>query len=319
MKRSGRVYIVAGVVLALVAGALLFLFLNQVTQQSTVQPTPTPLPPVDVVVISRDLTAGTILTGEMLKRESRKVSDPSVTPETIRDLSEAVDHVIMTDMKSGTALKRGDVQTLPFVLPKGKKGMALFVDDLSVVGGLVRERDYVDVIVSQKIRLEKKASPTPQPAAKPQANPEDDAPVNTVEMTGEQLSVKAALQRVQVMKVIAPTPAQTAQQQQQQQQQQQAQQAQQAQAASGTPVATVVPTPQGKITNLKAIIILAVNDQEAELIRYANEAGGAQLILRGRDDADNEETKGMTLDILIRDYGLPVPRPVVIENQPEQP
>src|SRR5262245_3697432 len=222
MKRSGRVYIVAGVVLALVAGALLFLFLNQVTQQATVTPTPTPLPPVDVVVVSRDLKAGTILTGEMLKRESRKVSDPSVTPETIRDLSEAVDHVILTDMKSGVALKRGDVQTLPFVLPKGKKGMALFVDDLSVVGGLVRERDYIDVIVSQKIRLVKDATPTPQAASKPQANPNDDAPASTVEMTGEQLSVKAVLQRVQVMKVIAPAPAQTAQQQQQQQQQQQA-------------------------------------------------------------------------------------------------
>ena len=104
MKRSGRVYIVAGVVLALVAGALLFLFLNQVTQQQPVQATPTPLPPVDVVVLSRDLTAGTILNGGMLKRESRKVSDPSVTPETIRDLSEAVDHVILTDMKAGTAV-----------------------------------------------------------------------------------------------------------------------------------------------------------------------------------------------------------------------
>ena len=64
--------------------------------------------------------------------------------------------------------------------------------------------------------------------------------------------------------------------------------------------------------------MLAVNDQEAELIRYANEAGDAQLILRGRDDTDNEETKGMTLDILIRDYGLPIPRPVVIDNQPAE-
>ena len=26
----------------------------------------------------------------------------------------------------------------------------------------------------------------------------------------------------------------------------------------------------------------------------------------------------MTLDILIRDYGLPIPRPVVIDNQPAQ-
>jgi pilus assembly protein CpaB len=197
------------------------------------------------------------------------------------------------------------------VLPKGKKAMALFVDDLSSVGGLVRERDYVDVVISGKIKLaapSDKATPTPRPAAKPQAG-EDEDQVAVVQPVNEQTVVKAVLQRVQVLKVIQPQNAQTAQQQQQQQQAQQA--------AGATPAPTPVAPPQGKISNAKAIVILAVTDQEAELLRFAYDTGGLQMILRGRDDTDNEETKGMTLDILIRDYGLPVPRPVVVDTRPQ--
>ena len=44
MKRSGRVFIIAGVALALVAGGLLFLFLSQMTQQASGAVTPTPMP-----------------------------------------------------------------------------------------------------------------------------------------------------------------------------------------------------------------------------------------------------------------------------------
>lgn len=317
MKRSGRVYIIAGVVLALVAGALLFLYLNQVTQQASVQITPTPRPPVDVVVVTRDLKAGTILAGDMLKRESYPADHPNATAETVRDLSEAVDRVVVADVKAGTALKRGDLQALPFVLPKGKKAMALFVDDLSSVGGLVRERDYVDIVISGKVKLlspSDKAA-TPQPAAKPQggqapAGGENEDPVAVVQPANEQTVVKAVLQRIQVLKVIQPPSAQTAQQQQAQQQQA---------AAGATPVPTPVAPPQGKISNAKAIVILAVTDQEAELLRFVGDTGGLQIILRGRDDTDTEETKGMTLDILIRDYGLPVPRPVIVEPRPQQP
>jgi pilus assembly protein CpaB len=309
MKRSGRVYIIAGVVLALVAGALLFLYLNQVTQQVSVQVTPTPRPPVDVVVVTKDLKAGTILAGDMLKREPFPADHPNAAADTVRDLSEAIDRVVIADVKSGTALKRGDLQALPFVLPKGKKAMALFVDDLSSVGGLVRERDYVDVVISGKIKLASpsdKAVPTPRPAAKPQAG-EDEDQVAIVQPVNEQTVVKAVLQRIQVLKVIQPQNAQTAQQQQQQ--------AQQQQAAGATPAPTPVAPPQGRISNAKAIVILAVTDQEAELLRFAGDTGGLQMILRGRDDTDHEETKGMTLDILIRDYGLPVPRPVVVDTR----
>jgi pilus assembly protein CpaB len=318
MKRSGRVFIIAGVALALVAGALLFMFLSQMTQQANAVATPTPVPDVDVMTLTRDLPAGTIVTGDMLKRLPRKGNDPAIA-EAVRDPSEAVGRMVVTDMKANQTVKRLDLQALPFVLAKGKRAMAISVDDLSSVAGLVREGDFVDVVISGKIKL---VAPTPgtgagnAPAAKPGGEEEDDDANATVAPVGDQTTVKAVLQRVPVLKIVQPPAPQT--QAQQQQAQQQTQQQQQA-AAAGTPVATPASQPpQGRISNAKAILVLAVSDQEAELLRFANDTGGLQLLLRGRDDLDPEQTKGMTLDILIRDYGLPVPRLVTVDGtEPE--
>ncbi|MCC6628728.1 MAG: Flp pilus assembly protein CpaB [Chloroflexi bacterium] len=321
MKRSGRVFIIAGVALALVAGGLLFVFLNQMTQQAAVRTTPTPVPDVDVLALTRDLPAGTVITGDMLRRMPRKGNDPAIA-DAVRDPSEVLGRMVVTDVKADQLVKRLDLQALPFVLAKGKRAMALSVDDISSVAGLVREGDYVDVVISGKVKL---VAPTPAagnrtaPAAKPQAKPggEEEEGDATVLPVGDQTSVKAVLQRVQVLKIVSPPAQQTPAQQQAAQQQ--AQQQQQA-AASGTPTpAANSQPPQGRITNAKAILVLAVSDQEAELLRFANDTGGLQLLLRGRDDIESEQTKGMTLDILIRDYGLPVPRLVMVDAMEPAP
>lgn len=315
MKRNGKVFIVAGVVLAVVAGALLFLYLSSLAKVGGESVTPTPIPDVDVVVVTKDLTPGTLLTGDMLVRQQRKGN--LVTGDMVREVSEAVNMMVLSETKSGTVLKRGDLQAVPFVLPKGKRAMALHVDDLSTVAGIVRERDYIDVIVSGKVKLGSGLNrPTDAEDGQAQPAPEgDDASgVSAVEPTEDQTVVKAVLQRIQVLKVVAPPAQQAA-----------GARANQPPPAEATPTGTPtaagqsaqVEAPQGRITNSQAIIVLAVTDQEAELLRYAEDTGGLQILLRGRDDSEREETKGMTLDILIRDYGFPVPKPVLVDLRPE--
>ena len=311
MKRSGLIYIVAGVVLAVTAGALLFLYLSNLTSQASQTPTPTPIPSVDVVVAGQDLKTGMILTADMIKREPRLVTE--VEPDTLRNASEVVDRMVVLEAKAGTVLRRGDLQSVPFVLPKGKKAMAVFVDDQSSVAGLVRERDYVDIVINEKIKIGD-AKGTPQASGEQTSS--NGKTGSALQPTDEQTTVKAALQRIQVLKVVAP-PATGNQQQA---------------AAASPPPAQTTPGPEatataqayseaqtqrGQITNAQAIVILAVTDQEAEVIHYARESGGLQMILRGHDDESKEETKGMTLDILIRDYGLPVPKPVIVDMRPE--
>lgn len=315
MKRNGRLYIIAGIVLAVAAGALLFFYLtsvrNEVAQQQLLKaPPPTPIPDVSVVVLTQDIRPATIITGEMLRSETRKQTD--VPPDAVRSASEVIDQMLAIETKSGTVLRRADVQPVAFNLPKGKKAMAVFVDDLSSIAGLVRERDYVDIVVVEKMKVAIPAvagTPTAggQAASKPQAKPGEEQTAVAVQPTDDQHAVKTVAQRVQVIKVVTPPQPQPANQQ--------GNQAATQPPAAPTPTSTTaaVATPTGRISGQNVILVLAVTDQEAEIIRFVRDTGQFQLIMRGRDDSEIEETKGMTLDILIRDYGVPVPRPVTVK------
>ena len=56
--------------------------------------------------------------------------------------------------------------------------------------------------------------------------------------------------------------------------------------------------------------MLAVTDQEAEIIKFSREQNNAiTLVLRGRGDTATETTIGATIDLLVSAYGLPVPDP----------
>jgi pilus assembly protein CpaB len=56
---------------------------------------------------------------------------------------------------------------------------------------------------------------------------------------------------------------------------------------------------------------LAVTDQQAEIIKLSREQGnGITLVLRGRGDSAVENTVGATIDLLVSQFGLPLPNPV---------
>jgi hypothetical protein len=65
------------------------------------------------------------------------------------------------------------------------------------------------------------------------------------------------------------------------------------------------------------IIVFAGNDQDAELIKFAQsnlgELGFLTAVLRHVDDEAIEDTTGMTLDILVEQYGVPIPGIVQLE------
>jgi pilus assembly protein CpaB len=70
--------------------------------------------------------------------------------------------------------------------------------------------------------------------------------------------------------------------------------------------------PSGGITTGEWILVLAISDQEAELLEFAQASGArVSLTLRGTDDEQVEETVGATLDILVSDFGLPMPDPLL--------
>jgi hypothetical protein len=72
------------------------------------------------------------------------------------------------------------------------------------------------------------------------------------------------------------------------------------------------------------IIVFAGSDQDAELIKFAQsnlgEQGALTAILRTTDDPDHAvKTTGVTLDGLIKQYGVPIPNIVVLPPQSPKP
>jgi pilus assembly protein CpaB len=59
------------------------------------------------------------------------------------------------------------------------------------------------------------------------------------------------------------------------------------------------------------IIVIAGTDQDSELLRFAQknqtESGVLGVTIRSTGDTADETTTGVTIDLLVKNYGLPVP------------
>ena len=71
------------------------------------------------------------------------------------------------------------------------------------------------------------------------------------------------------------------------------------------------------------IIIFAGTDQDAEVIKFAQNALGEQgsltALVRHDDDDEIEDTTGITIDLLVTDYGLRLPEIVQQLNEEATP
>jgi len=67
----------------------------------------------------------------------------------------------------------------------------------------------------------------------------------------------------------------------------------------------------GAETPFAAALILAVNDQQAEVLKFARESGVLNLTLRAKDDAEIQRTTGITDKIMNADYGVVVPELII--------
>jgi hypothetical protein len=71
------------------------------------------------------------------------------------------------------------------------------------------------------------------------------------------------------------------------------------------------------------IIVFAGTDQDAELIKFAQrdfgEVGTLTAVVRRTEDTDEgveePDTTGITLDLLVEEYGVPVPDIIVLATQ----
>lgn len=261
-------------------------------------PTPTPLgTTVQVVVVTRNLSAGTQLLLEDL--DTVLLPRQEFNPDTdVTNPQQALGRILKNPLLSRQQLRRGDIIEGGFStymrnlvadkrLEPGKKAFAYATNDLSAVGGFISEGDLVDVVATYI--FERKGD---QDNAVTDTNVQGTGNANQFNFTGNQtttrpvileLSTKTVLQNVRVLKVIrfgapvepyragalksTPTPGAVALDQQPS--------ATTIVVGPGTP--TPVPTlppyeENGRQFPTSQILVLAVTDQEAEVLKFTREA-----------------------------------------------
>lgn len=327
MLRGGRLYLVTGLVLAGLALILAFVALQQQRAPAPAEPTATPAVPV--VVAARDIRAGTVLTMDDVQVVD---ADPdSVAPGTARQPDQVVGLVVAGDLVAGQRILMANlvVPSVSNLLQPGKRAVAIPVDRINAVGGLIQPNDLIDLVYAGRVDLVRVLptepmempdggqgfSPPPEsvtlppPGTKATSYPYAGAPGSRVIITdtGEgQPVAKIVLQNLRVLQVIAgttvvgATPGERSQ-------------------AEISATASMTPTAETE-ANLPPVDLLVVeaDPKQAELITFLlDQHVRYQVLLRARGDTTEVTTDGVTYDRLVTDFGLPVPAPVEVGGGPQ--
>lgn len=295
MKRSNRLVILVGVLLAVLAFVAIVILLNQ--REEAVAPeeiTET------VLVATVPIAIGDPVTPDVV--EELEIDPEAVQGTPLRSASQvngqpALFPIPERSQITGEAIGLGtgaDVDIAARLNP-GEKAITFQVDRATGVDFLVKEGDTIDIVLSQQISVL-------QETADSAANPDEEAPARFEAVTGleNQRTVKAVLQDKRVLYVSATR------------------------AQAPEPVDSDgdgVPDAEGEAPVIDSVIIVfAGTDQDAEVIKFAqndlSEVGTLTAVIRHADDDAVEETLGITIDQLVEEFGLRIPN--IVEQLTEE-
>ena len=294
LKRSNRLILLIGIVLAVVAFVLIVSLFNG-GSGGTAQPAAPPTE-LNTVFATVDIPLGTQVRSDMLS--VKKVAVTSRLAGAFEDPTLVVGQIVRTTVQANAQLTQAmfastgvELDPAP-LLTKGLRGMAVQVDQVSGVGTLINKGDRVDAVVG---------------FGGPAGTCGREFSVFTIDKTtgdpkpivgaGDN-SVKALVQNMQVVGTLLPPPP-----------------------AATTTQASPAPTSGAAGTALNGqqeIVILAVTPQQAEVIKYAQLNGCISLVLRSPKDfvdaAGNpvdpkqDVTSGIILKTLVDNYGVLPPQ-----------
>ena len=302
MKRSNRLVILVGVLLAVLAFVAIVILLNQ--QQET---TPEAEVTQTVLVAAEDIDIGEEVTPDKVTKlevppdaaQGTPLTDPSAVSG-----QPAVFPIPEGSQVTGEAIGLGNrlAVDLPRLLEPGEKAISFQVDRVTGADFLVKPGDSIDIVLSQSITVL-------QETADSAANTDETAPARFEAVTGleNQRTVKAILQDKRVLYVSATR----------------AQEQEPTEDTNGDGVINDDDAPPAEAVIDSVIIIFAGTDQDAEVIKFAQNALGEQgalsVVVRHADDDAVEETLGITIDQLVAEYGLRIPDIVEQLNEEATP
>ena len=301
MKRSNRLVILVGVLLAVLAFVAIVILLN--SREEAVAPEEIRQ---TVLVAKQDIAIGDAVAPGLVEEQEidpEAVQGTALTSSTQLSGQAAVFPIPAGSQVTGEAIGLGNnlAVNLPALLNPGEKAIAFQVDRVTGVDFLVKPGDTIDIVTTQLINVL-------QETADSAASTDENAPSRFESIPGLEAArtVKAILQDKRVLYVSA-TRAQE----------------QEPIDVNGDGVINDQDEQPAQAVIDSVIVVFAGTAQDAEVIKFAqndlSEVGSLTAIVRHADDDAVEETLGITIDQLIEEFGLRVPNIVEQLNEETAP
>ena len=269
-RLRGCLWFSAGLVVALLAGAVAFITLQRAGVQRTGEGVVSS-PRAAMVVAARAIPLRSLLVAEDL--ELKELPVDVVPEEALRDLQEAVGKVTLVDLYPGEAVlaprlldpnvTSGDGR-LALVLAEEEVLMAFPADDLMSRVSVLKPGDHVDLLFSLQF-------PTNRGLTLPPTAAEEGEAMAAETTSDEEQATFSLLQNVTVAAVVSDKQS----------------------------------AEEGEVSTPKAIL-LTVSPQDALLLKYARDAGGIMdIILRAPGAEQPFDTEPVDVDYMIHRYRIP--------------
>lgn len=318
MRRGGVLILLIGLIF--IAGAVaLFLFLQPTGGRipgvgsgtaATGEVLPTEPPVVEAVRARVDIPANTVITDSVTLLEVITIPQSEFdSDENFSTVGQIEGQLTVRPFRANELIVKSGLvepglsQQIPTAEPDraSDKAYPLVVNNLTGVADQVKPGDFVDVVAT--FLVPRPVSTLTESQTVPGADDTVDQTVGNVLADQPLRSTKTIVQRAQVLRVIRP-PVST-----------EPTPEGEIEAPpvddTGQPIQPADTVAGGVITPGTWTLVLAINDQEAELLEFAISAEArVVLVLRGAGDGAFEPTIGATLDLLIDEFGLPLPQPL---------
>jgi Flp pilus assembly protein CpaB len=298
VKRSNRLVILVGLLLAVLAFVAIVILLNQRdTEEPEAEQT------VTVLVAAEEIEIGEEVTPD--KVEAVEVQPAAVQQTPLSDPSQvsgqpAVFAIPARSQVTAEAIGIGNplLVNLPALLNPGEKAVSFQVERVGGLDFLVKPGDTIDIVLTEDVTVL-------QETADSIANTDPNAPPRFEPVAGleDQRTVKAILQNKRVIYVSATRAVQPEQE--------------------DTNNDGVVDEQDEQTAQIieSAVIVFAGTAQDAELMRFAqrdvNENGELSVVVRHPEDDETEDTLGITIDQVVAEFGLRIPDIVQQLNEEE--
>jgi Flp pilus assembly protein CpaB len=310
LKRSNRLVLLVGVFLAIVA----FVGILLLTQggPDTVDPD-APVTELPTVIATTDIPLGSAIREDQGEVQVKPVAGRDT--DAFGDESQVIGQIARQPVIAGAAITGrtlaldGSGTVVDIRVPEGRRALSIRVDQETGVGTVIKPGDYVDLVVS--------VTDPNMPLVVPGGSAVDEVPTEGIPLPygplGTEIynptTTKVLLQGIQILGTLLPPVAP---------------QAEQPPAGEGTGGET---DPGTALTGQEAIVILSLDAQQAEIVRWAQIDGTIALALRSPEDFVDEQgnqvpavvdpTTGIVLRTLVDTYGVLPPE--VVQAVPVAP